>query len=440
MCDEEFDSYFLSRDEADLHRAAKAGDATLVASLLANDSSIVNVTDKDNKRAIHYAAENGHAEVVKQLLKYNSTLRGSLSSPGHLAAQNGHLHVLALLLDHDPQLADSTDVYNLTLLKYAVKGGQNEVVSQLLASKPSLLEDKTLLHFAVRSGHAKTVALLLTCRPQLADPTERPRTTALHTAAECGNAEIVAQLLAHRSSLLDERDIEGRTALHLAAAAGHEAVVACLLAGTPDVYSVENLSGYTALHCAASHGRENVVAQLLAHTPSLIDCVDYGGANALLSAGFFGRERVVEMLFATKPELSRVCEDSGATLLHYVMSTNDRRQPFNSALVEKVWHMHPEALHTGDQTGKSPFFIAVLKKNQAAIDFFQWKSTIGELVRGFSRDTSIDPEAIIRPLVEQECASLLLVLNRDVCSTIYEYLGFDCGARARKRAKRNITD
>jgi len=91
-----------------LHLAAWAGHAALVAVLISRGAD-VHAEAVDGIRAIHFAAQNGHDEAVKELLKARSKVNvrdtKKLNTPLHFAASKGHASTVAYLLKKN---ADAT--------------------------------------------------------------------------------------------------------------------------------------------------------------------------------------------------------------------------------------------------------------------------------------------------------------------------------------------
>jgi len=106
----------------------------------------------------------------------------------------------------------------------------------------------------------------------------------LHFAVEKGKDDIVAQLLAHNPSLVEEKDYNGNTALHAAAERGHDGIVALLLAHSPSLIDTVDDHDCTPSHEAAKAGHIKVVAQLLARKPDLINKRDEDSYTALMQS------------------------------------------------------------------------------------------------------------------------------------------------------------
>ncbi|KAJ3613282.1 hypothetical protein NHX12_019532 [Muraenolepis orangiensis] len=86
----------------ELHAAAAAGNCELVEELLKRNTCDPNQRDVDwnHKTALHWAAAQGHTDVVRVLVEHGA--RACLRTdngwtPAHFAAESGHLGVLRLL-------------------------------------------------------------------------------------------------------------------------------------------------------------------------------------------------------------------------------------------------------------------------------------------------------------------------------------------------------
>lgn len=91
-------------------------------------------------------------------------------TPLHFAAANGHQEVVTQLLAASPSMATVATFERRLPLHCAAIDGHNQVLKQLLAVTPSLikaaaLDEQTVLHFAAANGHSATVRLLLAHEP-----------------------------------------------------------------------------------------------------------------------------------------------------------------------------------------------------------------------------------------------------------------------------------
>ncbi|CAN1257774.1 Ankyrin repeat-containing protein ITN1 [Linum perenne] len=154
-------------------------------------ASVVNELNELGETALFTAADKGHLEVVKELLKY------------------------------DPSLSQTYGPSNATPLVSAATRGHTAVVNELLSKDGSLLEisrsnGKNALHLAARQGHVEIVGALLTKDPQLARRTDKKGQTALHMAVKGQSCDVVKLLLGADAAIVMLPDKFGNTALHVA--------------------------------------------------------------------------------------------------------------------------------------------------------------------------------------------------------------------------------
>lgn len=219
-----------------IHRAAQAGDASLIPILVTRFHCDVNLTGKDinaGRTALHFAASLGHTEVMKQLF-----------------SQHANCDVMTL----DKQ----------TPLLFAVKNGREEAVRLLVAKgsdrnvKDS--DSSTLIHCAARFCQPKLLAYLLSLQPELIhSKTEQQGHTPLHSAMyqlidtfEGPPAEKerlrqrqleVVKILLRYGAEVDARDIAEFTPLHLTGKWGRPDFARLLLSRGANVFARYDKSG-----------------------------------------------------------------------------------------------------------------------------------------------------------------------------------------------------
>lgn len=199
---------------------------------------------------------------------------------------------------------------------------------------------------------------------------------------------------------------------------GSSTEVARLLAADPSEIDRRGHQAWTALHFAANAGHSLVASQLLAAKPDLIDAVDNESRAAVHYATMSGHDQVAEMLLALKPEHVNSVDRYGSTLLHLAL----RRLCSLRILPQLVSAF---ALHSVNLFGETPIMVAMVSKHDSAFDFLQPQLTVDEILEAIRQcqKTKIY-EVRMRAVVDLQCASLLLVLGRDVLGTVFEYLGF----------------
>lgn len=291
-------------NDTDLHLAAKKGDLEAVKKILDGIHSINGVqnpqvdiemgeirsslVDEQNELAetpLYIAAEQGHLDVLKELLKFaHPETLAKKNHTGydvfHIAAKQGHTSIVKELLNHDPDLSKTLDLSYATPLISAATKGHVEVVNELLAKDSSLTgiarsNGKNALHLAARSGYTDIVRALLAKDPQMARRTDKKGQTALHMAAKGANClKVVKELLQVDPAIVMLPDRNGNTPLHVATRKKREEIVKELLK-MPDI----NVNVMNRLHKTAMDLAEELPSSEAAS--EIKDCLaDFGAVMA----------------------------------------------------------------------------------------------------------------------------------------------------------------
>jgi ankyrin repeat protein len=116
-----------------------------------NDKSVqnnyINQGDHWKKTTIHYAAEHGHADIIKML---NKDYKGDVSAKDyrgrtalHIAAQKGNSNAIKELLSINSDLIHIVDNDNKNALHYAAETGQYSVVKSLVGRADNSAENNS---------------------------------------------------------------------------------------------------------------------------------------------------------------------------------------------------------------------------------------------------------------------------------------------------------
>ncbi|GAB2235696.1 hypothetical protein Drorol1_Dr00026131 [Drosera rotundifolia] len=263
------------RGDTVLNLAVKAGDLEEVLRILNSSEDVMDLVSKQNlsgETALYVAAECGHVEMVRELVKhYDARSAGIKAKNGlnafHVAARQGNLEVLKVLSEEFPELQMTTDVSNTTALHTSASQGHTAVVNFLLESRRNLAtiarnNKKTALHAAARNGHLEVVRALMNKEPSIAMRVDKKGQTALHMAVKGQSTELVDVLISPDPSLINLVDSKGNTALHIATRKGRTETVLKLMGYNETNKEAINKSGETALDIAEKLGFHDIAVIL----------------------------------------------------------------------------------------------------------------------------------------------------------------------------------
>lgn len=286
-----------------IHVAAQNNFSEVAKLFLQAHPNLVNATSKDGNTCAHIAAIQGSVKVIEELMKFDRQ--------GVISARN--------------------KVTDATPLQLAAEGGHADVVKALVRAGASCTDENkagfTAVHLAAQNGHGQVLDVMRSSNT-LRISSKKLGLTPLHVAAFYGQQDTVRELLLNvpatvksdppsGNSLVPELGTEsGMTPLHLASYSGNENVVRLLLnsAGVQvDAATTEN--GYNALHLACFGGHMSVVGLLLSRSAELLQSTDRHGRTGLHIASMNGRYQMVEVLLGQGAEIN-VNDKNGWSPLH----------------------------------------------------------------------------------------------------------------------------
>ena len=282
-----------------LCRVAHFGLENVVELLLKRGASLEAAVMLHRWTPLHFAARNGHAEVVRVLLENKASLTALDEdglTPLHIASKYSQPSVLSLLLVANAN-CNATDNDENTALVLACRNGSHEIV-KMLSMRPEcdigcirqgrwpplsiasyygffkcakwLLENHanteiqeteigTPLFHAALNSHFEVCQLLLQYGANA--NTSFDGNPVLSESVKAGNLEIVKVLIQHGAEINDT-DSEDQNALQKASMKGDKALVVYLLHHSADVYH-EDSNGHTATVLAAHLGFADIVQLLI---------------------------------------------------------------------------------------------------------------------------------------------------------------------------------
>jgi len=152
-----------------LHLACKAGWLRCCSKLLseAENPARLNLTDNCGRIPAHYAAEFGHSDLLKTLLKWGSNLFASDSdgqTPLHLAAANGQDATVEILLDERADV-NAQNTRGRTALHEDITSGNVVIIWMLHNSGADITatdkEGATPLHLAAKASSPRLIQELI---------------------------------------------------------------------------------------------------------------------------------------------------------------------------------------------------------------------------------------------------------------------------------------
>lgn len=186
------------------------------------------------------------------------------------AIKEGNVGMVELFVNEDPKIAKLGNMRGYTLLHFAAKEGQEEIIKLLinkgadinaLALKGEYNEGYTPLYMAAENGRKKAVDFLISNGVEI-----KKGRNVLLALAKSGQKEIMEYLIA-RGADVNVSDVNmGDGLLHIAAKEGHREICEFLINKGLDVNSKNWMNwGKTPIQYAKDGGHQDVVFLLQQH-------------------------------------------------------------------------------------------------------------------------------------------------------------------------------
>jgi ankyrin repeat protein len=182
--------------------------------------------DQLGRRPLHLAAERGHQQMVKDLLRCNVDLNAQCDywqTALHHAAWTGSVDVDKLLLNGTRAMILDKD--GNTALHIASQMGFADVVRHLITPHTLNMKgycDLTPLHCAAMNGHIEVAELLINAEIGVNDM--HFGWTPLHCAVDSGDKRVVKLLIDHGANVNSQDKMVGWTPLYFASTPFHWAM------------------------------------------------------------------------------------------------------------------------------------------------------------------------------------------------------------------------
>ncbi|XP_005092878.2 ankyrin repeat, PH and SEC7 domain containing protein secG [Aplysia californica] len=282
----------------------------------------MSYSDSAGRRAIHYAAKNGHLTCVELLLKagaISNCADGTGFTPLHLACDNGHVDIVSLLVRQCAHINSCRTELGESAVHAAAKAGHVQVMEQLLAYGADLNATarrnkggETPLHKAVAADKPEMVEFLLQ-NGAVASIADAYGKSPVHIACERGLLRCLGVLL-QREVSLEVRDNIGQTALGSAIMENQTEVAKLLIEQGADVHSVDQ-NGYSLLHKATMRGNLELMECLVASGSDVNVRTPANLQSPLFTAVSLGKLRAVQRLVDLGADVT-LPDVKGHTALH----------------------------------------------------------------------------------------------------------------------------
>ncbi|KAF3615577.1 putative ankyrin repeat-containing protein-like isoform 2 [Capsicum annuum] len=218
-----------------LHKAVQSQHLDVVKLLVKEDPEFEFLPNHAQETPLYLAAEYDFHDSLINILEYckkpTYSAGPSNRTPLHAAVIHEHEDCIRSLWRWNNPLCEEPNLWGWNSLHYAVKLGVEDVVSDMLAWKTSLVylpasneNDWTrAIHIAASEGDINMINKLLNHRPDCRDMFNRNNQNALHVSVLNNQDKVVCSLLDSDKcdSLVDEPDRDGNTPLHLLAVSGN---------------------------------------------------------------------------------------------------------------------------------------------------------------------------------------------------------------------------
>jgi ankyrin repeat protein len=277
--------------------AARGGSGEDVGLLVAAGADVAAV-DAGKSSAMHLAAQQGHAEVIRTLVRAVANCNQSNwngVTPLCVSCFNGQLGSVTALLDAkaDVNTATTTDT------------------------------GATPLYIACQKGHSSIVEALLGQGADVNQATTNDGATPLYKACQKGHVSIVEALLGRRADVNKATTDAGATPLWIACQKGHSSIVEALLGQGADVNQATTNDGATPLYKACQKGHVSIVEALLGRRADVNKATTDDGVTPLYRACEKHHTSCVQLLVRARADLALSCYGKTPLALAYAMEFTD---------------------------------------------------------------------------------------------------------------------
>lgn len=309
--------------------------------------------DRRNNSLLHWAARNGHANILKYLLDIGHRINfhnNRFNSALHLAARHNNYACVVLLLQRGARswpnrfgVLPIACASKYKVIKYFLEHGADV--------NARLSNSDTILQAAIKKRKLKLVKLILKHNPDLS-LVDNSGYNAIETAVKLDAADVLQELINAGNVDLASTYRNGNNILHLAAEYGSLDCLKLLLETGMDM-AISNNSNQDIMHLACKHGKENIVDHLIRIGYSCKR--DLSGNYPIHIAAQRGNVSLIQKLANYAPGLLNLRNNNSSTALHELLCSNTKLD------ITPVLQIPQLDLEIQNNTGKTPLLIATHK-------------------------------------------------------------------------------
>jgi ankyrin repeat protein len=364
--------------ELKLLAAAEDGDEKTVRALIEAHVDVETKDERATRRgmtALMLASAAGHATIVESLLEAGA-------NPNACDLDEDHERHVADMIKWSSEEYVQAENLCVTALMYAANRGHADIVRVLMKAGARVnargYGNHTELMLAARNGNPAVIEALIEAGADV-NMVNAGRSSALHFAAAGGHLEDV-RLLMTAGAKLSRKNRDGLTPVAAAAQAGHADVVKLLSTATAGAATArkkhprqprpgELVAAVGATHWAPTAAgatqmqplpEEQVKRTVAALLEAGADAngTDKDGVTALMKAADYGHLDVAKMLFAAGADVNLRSKD-GSTALYYAVACYATARSRQSEMVALLLQHKAETESRNTSCGRTPLIYAV---------------------------------------------------------------------------------
>jgi len=333
-----------------IHHAKKS----IITTLLIQWRADINITEKELRTPIHYAALHGQHLITKVLLEAGAEFNqvdDKLKTPLHYACEYNHQEVVKVLCDAGADLhvrdhysktpllyvsniniatmlltrgadINTRDKYEGTCTQYAVMSGREKMVQLLIENGADINSPdnnmNTPLHHAITHNRSD-IALLLVQSDVEIKARNNLKKTPIICCGETGS-RVICHALINKGAVLEDQDSYGNTALSYCAMNGHTDLCKLLIDSGANL-NTQNSQKDTPLHLATTHNRREIV-RLLVEAKADVDINNHIQNTPLMSAVRANHHNIAEYLLQNGADINAEDRRQWSSTRHALFSNN----------------------------------------------------------------------------------------------------------------------